>query len=70
MVERTCGRTLNEDLSTSGEGYSPQTGRVYLGTRPSRKKIQKLCESISEQTRRNRTLQDVTEIVDRLNRQR
>ena len=54
---------------TFGRCYSPKTGRAYLGTRPSRKKVQKLCESISEQTGRNRTLQDVTEIVDRLNRQ-
>lgn len=54
---------------TFGRCYSPQTGRAYLGTRPSRKKVQKLCESISEQTGRNKTLQDVTEIVDRLNRQ-
>ena len=54
---------------TFGRCYSPQTGRAYLGTRPSRKKVQKLCEAISEQTGRNRTLQDVTEIVDRLNRQ-
>jgi RNA-directed DNA polymerase len=54
---------------TFGRCYSPKTGRAYLGTRPSRKKVQKLCEAISEQTGRNKTLQDVTEIVDRLNRQ-
>ena len=54
---------------TFGRCYSPKTGRAYLGTRPSRKKVQKLCEAISEQTGRNRTLQDATEIVDRLNRQ-
>lgn len=54
---------------TFGRCYSPQTGRAYLGTRPSRKKVPKLCEAISEQTGRNKTLQDVAEIVDRLNRQ-
>ena len=46
----------------------PITGRAYLGTRPSRKKVQKLCGAISEQTGRNKTLPDVTVIVDRLNR--
>jgi group II intron reverse transcriptase/maturase len=54
---------------TFGRCYSPKTGRAYLGTIPSKKKVQKLCESISEQTGRNRTLQDATEIVTRLNRQ-
>ena len=54
---------------TFGRCYSPKTGRAYLGTTPSRKKVQKLCMSISEQTGRNMTLKDVTEIVDRLNRQ-
>ena len=54
---------------TFGRCYSPKTGRAYLGTRPSRKKVQKLCAAISEQTGRNMTLKDVTEIVDRLNRQ-
>ena len=53
---------------TFGRCYSPKTGRAYLGTQPSRKKVQALCESLSEQTGRNTTLLDSTVIVDRLNR--
>ena len=41
---------------------------TYIGTRPSRKKIQRLCQEISEQTRRRWTLLDAEEIVGRLNR--
>ena len=54
---------------TFGRCYSPQTGRSYLGTRPARKKIRKLCESISEQTGRNMTLLEPQLLVTRLNRQ-
>jgi hypothetical protein len=53
---------------TFGRCYKPTGGRPYIGTTPSRKKVQKLCESISEQTRRNLTFLDPAEIVDRLNR--
>ncbi len=53
---------------TFGRCYQPVTGRAYIGTTPSRKKVQKLCESISELTGRNRTLLDATVIVERLNR--
>ena len=54
---------------TFGRCYSPRTGRAYLGTTPSRKKIRALCASISEQTRRRYLLLDAHEIVGRLNRQ-
>lgn len=54
---------------TFGRCYSTQTGRAYLGTRPAVKKIRKLCESISEQTRRRYTPLDAAEMVGRLNRQ-
>jgi hypothetical protein len=54
---------------TFGRCYSTQTGRAYLGTRPSAKKIHKLCESISEQTSRRYTPMDADELVGRLNRQ-
>jgi group II intron reverse transcriptase/maturase len=54
---------------TFGRCYSPRTGRSYLGTTPSRKKIRTLCGSISEQTRRCYTFLGVEEIVGRLNRQ-
>lgn len=54
---------------TLGRCYSPRTGRAYLGTRPSAKKIHKLCESISEQTSRRFTPMNANELVGRLNRQ-
>ncbi len=37
---------------TFGRCYSTQTGRAYLGTRPSRKSIRKVCRAISEATSR------------------
>jgi RNA-directed DNA polymerase len=53
---------------TFGRCYSSQSGRAYLGTRPAKKKIRKLCESIREQTSRRFLLLDAEEIVERLNR--
>ena len=54
---------------TFGWCYSPQTGRAYLGTRPAKKKVCKLCESLGEQTSRRFLLLEAEEIVARLNRQ-
>lgn len=53
---------------TIGRCYSPRTGRAYIGTRPSRKKINRLCREISEVTASRYGLLDVEEIVGRLNR--
>jgi hypothetical protein len=53
---------------TFGRCYSPQTGRAYLGTRPSKQRVQRVCAAISEATRRNRTLLDVGTLVATLNR--
>jgi hypothetical protein len=53
---------------TIGRCYSPQTGRAYLGTRPSKKKITRICREISEQTeRRWLALLETDELVGRLN---
>ena len=54
---------------TFGRCYSPQTGRAYFGTRPAKKKIRQLCESLGEQTSRRFLLLEAEEIVARLNRQ-
>lgn len=54
---------------TFGRCYSPQTGRAYLGTRPSKKTVRKLCESLRVQTSRRFLLLDTEQIVVRLNRQ-
>ena len=53
---------------TLGRCYSPKTGRAYIGTQPSSKKIQALCRAISEETGRSRTLLDPAVMVTRLNR--
>jgi RNA-directed DNA polymerase len=53
---------------TIGRCWSPKTGRAYLGTRPSRTRIQRLCREISEQTDRRTQLLDPKEQVARLNR--
>ena len=54
---------------TFGRCYSRRTGRAYLGTRPARKKIRRLCESLDETTSRRMWRRDAEEIVGRLNRQ-
>jgi RNA-directed DNA polymerase len=53
---------------TFGRCYSRQTGRAYLGTPPSKKKVRKLCESISESTRRRSLRKSPEELVTKLNR--
>ena len=53
---------------TFGRCYSTKTGRAYIGTRPSRKSIQKVCRTISEVTSRRRLLRDAEEQVGLLNR--
>jgi group II intron reverse transcriptase/maturase len=53
---------------TIGRCYSTRTGRAYLGTRPSRKKVLGLCREISEMTGRRWTLMDAADRVSRLNR--
>jgi RNA-directed DNA polymerase len=53
---------------TRGRCYSPKTGRAYLGTRPSSKKIQALCLAIREQTSRSRTFLATADMIARLNR--
>jgi RNA-directed DNA polymerase len=53
---------------TFGRCYSAQTGRAYLGTRPSKKSVQRVLHKIHEQTAHNRCLLTVDEVVTRLNR--
>jgi RNA-directed DNA polymerase len=52
---------------TIGRCYSPKTGRAYLGTKPSEKKIQKLLASISAGTARNSLCREITEMIAWLN---
>jgi group II intron reverse transcriptase/maturase len=53
---------------TIGLCYSPKTGRAYLGTRPSKTKVQRLCREISEMTGRRSVLRSVEEQSKAINR--
>jgi len=53
---------------TFGRCYDRRSGRAYVGARPSRTKIQRLCREISEWTSRRWLLLPVEEQVRRLNR--
>lgn len=53
---------------TFGQCYSPKTGHAYLGTVPSRKRVKRICETISELTGRDQILLDQEIAVARLNR--
>jgi RNA-directed DNA polymerase len=53
---------------TFGRCYSTKTGRVYIGTRPSKKSIKKVSRAISEATHRRWLLKDPEDRVTTLNR--
>jgi len=48
---------------TFGRCYSPKTGRAYIGTVPSKKRVIRVCEAISETTGRDQTLLDQEIVV-------
>ncbi|MFA5866164.1 MAG: reverse transcriptase domain-containing protein [Phycisphaerae bacterium] len=53
---------------TLGRCYSTQTGKSYIGTRPSNKRIRRLCEQIRADTERRWLWREVRDLVDHLNR--
>jgi RNA-directed DNA polymerase len=53
---------------TFGRCYSLKTGRTYLGTGPSKKRVLRICEALSEMTGRDQTLLDQEMVVGKLNR--
>ncbi|HEY6290257.1 MAG TPA: group II intron reverse transcriptase/maturase [Terriglobia bacterium] len=53
---------------TFGRCYSPQTGRTYMGTTPSKQRVQRVCAAISQATRSSMTPLDVGTLVASLNR--
>jgi RNA-directed DNA polymerase len=53
---------------TFGRCYSPKTGRTYIGTVPSKKRVIRICEAISAMTGRDQTLLDQKVVVGKLNR--
>jgi group II intron reverse transcriptase/maturase len=52
---------------TFGRCYSPKTGRAYLGTVPAKKRVIRICQAISSETGRHRTLLDHQTVVTKLN---
>jgi len=53
---------------TFGRRYSPKTGRAYLGSSPSKKRVQRICKAISQETGRNKTLLAQETVITTLNR--
>jgi hypothetical protein len=53
---------------TFGRCYSRQTGRAYVGTTPSKKRVIRLCEAVSRKTERGYTQLEASEVVAQLNR--
>jgi RNA-directed DNA polymerase len=43
--------------------YSHNTGRAYPGTIPSKKRVQRICEAISQETGRNKTCLPMLHLV-------
>jgi RNA-directed DNA polymerase len=52
---------------TFGRCYSAK-GRAYLGSCPSKKRVQRICEAISQETGRNKTLLAQETVIKTLNR--
>ena len=53
---------------TFGRCYSMRKGRVYLGTVPSQKRVQRICRAISDETGRDTVGQTPQALVGKLNR--
>ena len=67
-LRRIPGETFDFLGYTIGRCYSPQTGRSYIGTRPSAKKIARLRDEIREITDRRWLWTEAEDRVARLNR--
>src|SRR5229473_6531530 len=52
---------------TFGRCYSMRRGRAYLGTTPSKKRVQRICKAISMETGQNKTLLDRETVIAKLN---
>ena len=52
---------------TLGRCYRAQTGAAYIGTKPSRKPVARLCEQISQMTQRTLSWKETEELVNELN---
>jgi RNA-directed DNA polymerase len=67
---RRC-RVWEEDFDflgyTIGRCFDPRSGRAYLGSRPSRKKVKALCEEIHAMTSRSWLWKDAADLVGAIN---
>ncbi|EQD33815.1 RNA-directed DNA polymerase (Reverse transcriptase), partial [mine drainage metagenome] len=52
---------------TFGRCYSGETGRAYLGTRPSKKSVSRIIGAVHECTDRRTTWQEAEDLVSQLN---
>lgn len=52
---------------TFGRCYSRKTGKAYLGTKPSKKSIKRICEAIHAETGRHTMTQSADKLVKKLN---
>ena len=53
---------------TFGRCYSPKTGRSYIGTKPAKKRVARLCDAIGDLTDRRGTGHGTAQVVMQLNR--
>lgn len=53
---------------TFGRCYSPKTGRAYIGSKPSKKSVRRLIESIGTLTERRHFHHEATDLVAAINR--
>jgi RNA-directed DNA polymerase len=53
---------------TFGRCHSPRTGRSYIGTKPAKKRIHRLCAAIGQATDRRGTRRGTAQVVMQLNR--
>jgi hypothetical protein len=52
---------------TLGRCYRIKTGQAYIGTKPSKKRVFRPCESISQKTQREANGRDTEELIGELN---
>jgi RNA-directed DNA polymerase len=67
-IRRLPDETVDFLGYTLGRCYSPRTGRAYLGTRPEKTRVQRLCHAVSELTRRDTLWKNARDLVADLNR--
>lgn len=53
---------------TLGQCYRSQTGQAYIGTKPSKKRVARVCEKLSQMTQRKWCWKETEDLVGELNR--